>query len=212
MMKLTLKETMVLDEARKQDVAYTEKKAKNAIVKVTAELQGHDASVMSQLARRFDRLKVAIERMSEKRDELKGNLKERVTDLFNAEDAILTRVVDTASFSLTLAKQSTEKTPKTVVDWEGIAKELSALIPAELEERVKEVHAAYTKINIMDPPEPGFKVTNKAAKEAAKNVSVEESIADIWDKLKKAMSKLVKSVASWSVSYDKKLAKLKAQL
>lgn len=105
-----------ITEERQANVSYVEKKAKNAIVKVIAELSGHDASVFSQIARRFDRLKVAIEKMAEMRDKLNKDLKSRVSDLFDAEDEVLTRVVDTASFTVTLAKKSEKALDKKVID------------------------------------------------------------------------------------------------
>jgi hypothetical protein len=198
-----------LFEERKEDVVYVEKKAKNEINKVIAELKGHEASVMSLLARRFDRLNTAIKLMGKKRDDIKKDLKERVAELFNAEEEVLTRVVDTAAFTLTLNKVTKKAETKTVIDYESIAEKLCELIPDELQAKVDEIIAAYTKIDIMPIPEPGFKVTNKAAKEAADKVSVEEGFVDTLSKL---CSRLYKSITSWSKKFDKKLKKLEAQL
>jgi hypothetical protein len=206
-MKLSLKSFII--EERQSTVAYTEKKAKNAIVKVIAELKGHDASVMSQLARRFDRLKVAIEKMAEMRDGLNKDIKGRVADLFDAEDTVLTRVVDTASFTMTLSAQATEGKTKVVVDWESIAKELVKLVPDELQSKIDEIQEAYTKANIMDIPAPGLRVDNKAAKAAAKAVSIEEGVIDT---LKKLTSVFLKKISNWAWKFDKTLRKLEAEL
>lgn len=206
-MKRSLKTFII--EARQADVAYVEKKAKNAVVKVIAELKGHDASVLSQLARRFDRLKVAIEKMTETRDKLNSDIKGRVVDLFDAEDKVLTRVVDTAGFTMTLSAQATKGKDKVVVNWEEIAKELVKLVPDELQAKVDEIQAAYTKSSIMDIPSPGLRVDNKAAKAAAKAVSVEEGIID---SLKKLGLALKKRIDSWGKRYDKTMQGLQDRL
>lgn len=197
-------------EDRKADVIYTEKKARNIIEKVTAELKDHDASVMSKIARRFDRLNTAVKLMGEKKKELNKDLKVRVEDLFNAEDAFLTRVIDTASFTLTLAKVSKEPPgEKVVVDWKSIAEKLAELIPKELEAQAEEIRKAYTAVNIMDVPEPALRVVNKNAKAAADAVKLEEGIVD---KLSALISKSYNKIKNWSKSYDKKLQSLMATL
>ena len=126
MSKTTFKEVIVLSEARDPDLKYTEKVVKNKIDRIIVELSGNPSGVMSRLTSRYDRLDKAIKTMSVKRNEMNEQIKDTVTELFNAEDIVLTRVVETVSFTLTLSKlvKASEQNPKTVVDYESIAKDL----------------------------------------------------------------------------------------
>lgn len=207
MTKLTFRESMVLTEGRREDLTYTDKVVKNQIDRVTTVLSGNDSGAFTRLAARFDRLATAIERMAKKRDEIHGDLKTKVTELFNAEDVIYTRVVETAQFTMTLAKAPPPKPEdnKKVVNYEKIAEELAKLVSSDLEEQVKNIYEQYTSISIAKPKDPALRVVKK----------VDESITEgVVDKLKSIMAKgakFMKDIARWAVSYDKKLAALKQQ-
>ena len=199
-----------LSEVRQPGVRYTEIKAKNAVVKVIAELSEHEASVFSKIARRFDRLNTAIKKMSEMSKNLNADLKTRIKDLFDAEDMVLTKVVDTASFAATLAaiaKLDPNK-KKQVVDWKKIAEELAELIPDELQAQVEAITKKYTVDSIMDVKEPSLTITNKAAEKAARDKKLEEAI----DLIKKMAKAVLNHVSKWASSYDRKINRLKKQL
>lgn len=195
MKHLTFKEHLLLSEERKEGVKYTEKQVKNVVDRVTATLAGSDAANMTKLANRFaqidNRLKVLKEKHSELNDKIKGD----VGDYFNAEDAVLTRVAETAQFTLTLAKEI-KKADGQEVDYNSIIAALSALVSAELQPRIDEIIQKYTKVI--------------PAGEPIKKLSVKRKLEEgVLDKLKELGAKFLKSIMSWAGKYDTKLDALK---
>lgn len=207
MSKTTFKETLVLSEARRDDLHYTEKVVKNKIDRLIVELSGNESAAMTKLASRYERLDKAIKKMGEKKGELNDQLKDRVTDLFRAEDVVFTRVVETTSFSMTLSKlvKSADQDPKVVVNYEAIANALAKLIPDELQAKVDEITKMYTEISIAADKAPALRVKSKV------DESLNEGILDMIRGMATKVARWAKGMATWAVSYDKKLAALKAK-
>lgn len=197
---LSFKETVILNEARRSNLKYIEKKAGDSLDRVITTLEGTESATMSKLAGRFKRLEQAIKRMSTARDELKNKLKDDVAEYFNADEILLTRVVETVSFTLTLSKTPTIK-EKTVYDHEKIAEELTKLVEKGLEEKVKEIYETYKKVT---PAKLGTPTIDADAK-------ITEGISTYFSKFVDYMKKLTKSVTSWAVTYDKQLEALRKQ-
>lgn len=205
MEKMTFRETMILSEARKPDLVYKEKVVKNKVDRVIVELEGSQSGAMTRLASRYDRLEKAIKKMGEKRDELNAKIKEQVEELFAPEDVVLTRVVETVSFTMTLSKlvKSEEQEPKKVVKYDKIAEELAKLIPDELQAQVDAIIAKYTEISIAAEKSPALRVKSKV------DESLNEGIFDLFKSIGSKIAKWLKDTAKWAVSYDKKLDALK---
>ena len=205
MEKMTFKETMILAEARKPDLVYKEKVVKNKVDRVIVELEGSQSGAMTRLASRYDRLEKAIKKMGEKRDELNSKIKEQVEELFAPEDVVLTRVVETVSFTMTLSKlvKSEEQEPKKVVKYDKIAEELAKLIPDELQAQVDAIVAKYTEISIAAEKSPALRVKSKV------DESLNEGILDMLGSIAAKIGKWLKDTAKWASSYDKKLDALK---
>ena len=84
--------------------------------------------------------------LSEMRDSFNLDAKQHVLQYFNAEDEVLTRVVETASLTLTLSKRTVKVVdPHEEADMEGFYQELLILLP-ELEDKLKILRQKYTKI------------------------------------------------------------------
>lgn len=202
--KLTLKERLLIEEEtaerkRRSDLTYVEKKVKDQLDRVIVELNGNESGAITRLASRYDRLDKAIKVMGKKRDELNAKIKGEAEELFAAEDVVLTRVIETVSFTLTVSKKS--KVPdKVQVDYESIAAELAKLIPEELQAKVEEITAAYTKITPQADKSPALSVKAKVN---------EGLLADLGAGIVKIVRSLIKSVTSWALKYDRKLAALK---
>lgn len=205
MEKMTFRETMILSEARKPDLVYKEKVVKNKVDRVIVELEGSQSGAMTRLASRYDRLEKAIKKMGEKRDELNAKIKEQVEELFAPEDVVLTRVVETVSFTMTLSKlvKSEEQEPKKVVKYDKIAEELAKLIPDELQAQVDAIVAKYTEISIAAEKSPALRVKSKV------DESLNEGVFDLFKSIGSKIAKWLKDTAKWAVSYDKKLDALK---
>lgn len=195
----TFKEHLTLLEARsKSGVKYTEKQVKGALDKVTAVLSGTESASMTKLAKRYARLEASMKAMKEKHDELNQRLKDDVQGYFDAEDIVLTRVVETAQFTLTLAKEiQKEGTTTTEVDYKSIIAALTVLIPDELQSKVDMITEKYTQ-TITTP-----------AKAPIKRLSVSKEVVKE-GLLERAMS-FFKSIMSWASRFDSKLDRLKKQ-
>ena len=204
MEKLTLKERLLIEEAsedrkRRQDLTYIEKKVKNELDRVIVELKGNESGTLTRLASRYDRLDKAIKVMGQKRGELNAEIKEKVEDLFAAEDIVLTRVIETVSFTMTVSKKS-KVADKVAIDYESIATELAKLIPDDLQSKVDEIVKAYTTITPQPDKSPALSVKAKVT---------EGIIGDLAASVVSLIKRIVKSVASWAPKFDKKLDKLK---
>ena len=185
-----------LVEDRQKEWKYTEKRVKGALNKVTLELEGSDSGAMSRLMTRYKRLDRQWKLMEERRNEVNRQVKDVADRIFDAEDALATRVIETVSYTVMLTKATPasekEATPQT--DYESAFAELSRLVP-ELEEKAKEILAKYTELV---PP----KDTPSALKYTPK---LEEGVSDVvkgW--LSKAKT-FVKEFLGWGRTYDAKL-------
>ena len=193
MIHLTFKEHLTLLEARSENATYTEKQVKNVLDKVTATLSGNESGVMTKLAKRYARLEASMKAMKIKHEELNARLKGDVQGYFDAEDVVLTRVVETAQFTLTMAKEIKKTTPTTSVDYAAIAEALAELIPDELQSKIDEITAKYT--STIPPKDPVSKLS--VSKEIVKEGILERAAA------------FFKSILSWASRFDNKLDKLK---
>jgi len=200
---LSLREHMLFSEAvedrhRRTDLTYIEKKVKDQLDRVIVELNGSESGSLSRLASRYVRLDQAIKVMGKKKDELNAKIKGEVEDLFAAEDIVLTRVIDTVSFTMTVSKKS--KSPdKVQVDYESIAKELAKLIPEDLQSKVEEITDAYTKIIPQADKSPALSVKAKVT---------EGVVGDAINKITAIIGKLIKKVTAWATKFDVRLGAL----
>jgi hypothetical protein len=190
---LTFKEHLTLLEARKEGVKYTETQVKKVLDKVTATLSGNESASMTKLAKRYARLEVSMKAMKEKHTELNAQLKGDVQGYFDAEDVVLTRVVETAQFTLTMAKEKPKTEGTKEVDYEAVIAALSALVSEELQGRVDSIIEKYTKT--VPPKAPPQKLS--VSKEVVK-----EGILD-------RAASFLKSIMSWASRFDSKLEALK---
>ena len=179
----------ILNEARKKKVTYTETEIKGKLDRVTATLEGADSKSFSLLAKKYIALDDAIKEMTEQRAKLNSEIKDKVVELFNTEDEVMTRVVETVSFTVQVAKQSG---PGSTVDYANIIKDLIAMVP-DLQEKVEALTKTYTK-------------ATKARDPALRVDSLKEGLIS---NVIGAISKMANEFRTWMFSYDKKLATLK---
>lgn len=193
----------LVTEARNPKLKYTDKVVKDKLERVTVALESTDSAAMSRLAKRYVRLDASLKAMQEKRNEMNAHLKETVEGMFDAEDAVVTRVVETVSFSLVMAKEVAKDIPaSSKVDYEKLAGELAKLIPAELQDKVQELTKMYTKI-IPASTKPGVKSISVTP--------LEEGVGSTLKSLIKSLVNGVKQFTRWAIGYDKKLGALEAR-
>lgn len=199
----TFKTMCTLLEARRKDLNYTEKKAKDVVQSVTVQLKGAESAGMTKVARRYARLEASISALGAARDKMNKQLKEDLAEMFDAEDKVLTRVVATAQFTLTLNKEIQSTTKKKNVNFEKIADELAKLIPEELQPKIDEIIKLYTTYT--DPAAP-------VAKLSVSKEEIKEGVGDLVKRIIKKIASFVESITSWGVKYDAKLAALEHKL
>ena len=189
----------LITEARQPQWAYTEKRVKGALDKVTLALEGADSGAMTRLAKRYERLDKSAKLLKEKRDALNAAVKEVGDRVFDAEDTLATRIIETVSYTvmLTAAEKAEHKKPTAKIDFESAYAELAKLVP-ELTEQSDAIRAKYTE---MIPP----KDTPTGLRVKAK---VQEGLLDM---VKGMWTKFMASIGQWARSYDEKLAAIKAK-
>lgn len=132
-------------------------------------------------------------------DALNAEVKKEAIDLFDAQDEVMTRVVNTVSLGITISKKPEVKdTIKT--DWEQVAKGIMALTP-ELDDKIKELIEQFTTVKAGVPKDMSLRIDIK-----------EGIISDAFGKLLGKLKSFLNSIKSWGSSYDSKLEKLKSQL
>lgn len=196
-----------LNEVRQPDLTYTETKVKDVLKKVTLELTGANSAVATKLAKRYERLDRTAKMLKEKRDELNAKVKGVGDELFDAEDVLITRVIQTVSFTmmLTAAEKAEHKKATEKVDYESAFKALAALVP-DLQQQANALLKAYTEI----VPPKDTPTQLKVAARVKENL-IEGVMSDFMKKVKSVAANLMSSVKSWATGYDKELNALKKQ-
>lgn len=195
-----MKVTELINEARNPVLNYLEKKAKDIVVRVTVFLTGNESSAATRLAKRFVRLDQAMKQQIKLRDAANADAKKLFEELFDAEDEILTRVIETASVTMTLSKavRGKDKPNVITVDFEAAYRELAEMVLGLTEQKEKlnkKIEAILAKHTTSTPArDTPAKLTT--------DVKLDEGIMDT---LKKMVNTVVESIKNWATGYDKKL-------
>jgi hypothetical protein len=186
----------LLAEERQRDWKYTEKRVKDKLDKVILELDGSDSGAMSRLMTRYKRLDQQWKMMEERRNEVNRQVKEVADRVFDAEDALATRIIETVSYTvmLTKATPASEKKDTHKVDYESAFSELARLVP-ELEGKAKEILAKYTEVVKAKDTPSALKYTPK----------LDEGVLDTIKGWVSNVKTFVKEFLNWGKSYDAKL-------
>ncbi len=181
-------------EARQSgpNISYVLKETKGKVEKITAKLEANKSGVFTKLAKRYKEVDQQMLALQDERNEMNAKMKDELLEYFDAEDAVLTRIVETVSLTAQLAKQSQDSSKAD--DTEVIAKLLESATP-ELAEQIAQLRLQCQKIT--------------KAKSPAFTVKINEGVLDV---LKKTLLKFLNKVMSWATSYDRKLAKIKEML
>lgn len=182
------------------DVSYSSVETKGEITKVVAHLQSYQSGRYTKLGRNLHRVERLEARIKQIKEEAKGEAKELIADLFNAEDAARTRVVETVSFTFQLTKdpKATES-----VQYAKVLKELEDHLTPELVQVMESLKAKYSSTV---QKSPALSATDNKATEG---FDLNEGV---WDQMKAFFAKFVQQIQSWGKSYDAKLAALKASV
>lgn len=172
-----------LVEARIPDIEYHDD-AKSS----TAKLKSYNSQVYTKLAQKVQRIQQLESEIKALKEEVKTSAREDVADLFDAEDAVKTRVVETIQFILTLSK---DPAPTNTPKYKDILEALTNHLTPELIEVLEGLKKEMVTVTQKSPS-----LTVKPLKEA---------LGDVFAKIKTF-------VFRWAESYDQKLDALKAEL
>lgn len=161
--------------------------------KIIAKLKSYNSAVYTRLGNNLERISELDDELKKLRKETKDVFKEHLVDLFSAEDAAMTRVVDTVQFVFTLSK---DPKPTETYKYSAILEELSQELTPELLkvlENLKEKHKSVTQ------KAPSLRSERKD----------ESVIVEGLDALKDFFARFKEKILSWASSYDNKLDRLK---
>ena len=132
-----MRKLLNLMESRINDgsVQYTD-----AAGEVTASLVSHDSAIFTKLAQKMQKVEAMEAEVKQLKAEIKSGVKSDIMALFDASDAVSTRVIDTRSFILTLSKDpKATESPKYKDILEVLSKQLTPELLAVLEQLKKEM-------------------------------------------------------------------------
>lgn len=178
------------------------------IDRVVLTLQSKDSEIMTKLAMKYKKLDMIMHAITEQRNKMNEVVKQKMGELFDAEDVFRTRVIETVSATMTLAKKS-DPTPASVqvkIDYEKVSAEIMGLLEGELLVKAKTILSTYTSIERI-PEQPA---KSPALRVEPKESTVHEAINV--DTLKGWAHRFLAAVKQWGAQYDKKLAVIKTQI
>ncbi len=186
-----------LFEARIKGALYTTKEVKGKIEKVIAELKGQNSSSWTKITKQFVDLDNEIKKLQDSREKLNLEIKDKATDVFDLEDEVLTRVVETAQLTVTLSKK-VKKEAHPEVNADAVVDALAkADLPKELRKMVDACIKANTKmVAATETPE---RLTVKVNK-------VEESFS--MSSLIMHMKEFMSQLQHWILAFDHKYTKV----
>ena len=191
---MLIKELLNLTEARDEGYGvYTDIEVKKKVEKVLLSLKGAKASALTKLITEYEEVEKSLDALKEKREALNAQVKDRVATLFDAGDEVLTRMVETASITLTLSKLT--KSKKETVNYKAAVDHLILLMP-ELKEQMDELIEEHTEVEEKETPS---RLTSK----------LKEGIVD---SAIKSFKSLLSKVKAWARGFDKKLKTLEAEV
>lgn len=174
-----------LMEARNPELDYVDEPTKT-----TVNLKSYKSQVYTKLSQKVNRIAELESEIKQLKEEVKQSTREDIADLFDAEDAVRTRVVDTISFIMTLSKDpAATNTPKYKDILEALTNHLTPELITVLEGLKKEMVTVTQKA-------PSLKIQPKTVDEG---------------KTSSFFARIKNWVLNWGKKYDKTLNALKAQ-
>lgn len=188
-----LKKLMMICEARNPDFTYDESNADKVIV----QLQSYKSQSYTKLAQKIEKVKALEAEVKQLKLDIVQEGRENVNDLFDASDAVNTRVVETVSFIYKLTKDpKATEAPK----YKDILEALTLHLTPELIAVLTQLKA---KMVTVTQKQPALSLTDKNA--------VGESIGDMGRGIASAFRTFKAHVQRWAYNYDEYLAKLKLE-
>lgn len=203
-------------EARNPELKYSEEKTKGALTKVIVALEGNQSAQATKLAKRFARLKKSSDLIAAKTKEINEKLTAQALGYFDdAADAIATRVVNTATFAISVAKDTVPE-ERSEVDYKKLYEAITKLIDTELQPQVTALLEAHTRKWTPEPRKPALTVKPLVKEDEAVDEGIMSAASNKLANFVAAITDGLKAfktyISGWGKSYDMKLSELKKQL
>jgi hypothetical protein len=104
----SIRRDLTLMEDRRTDLDYKEKSVKGEVDRVTVEVSGNESGGLTRIGKRYVKIGQAIDKLNAQRKKINEEQTDGLLEYFDAEDEVLTRVVDTVSATFTLSKKTTK--------------------------------------------------------------------------------------------------------
>lgn len=191
-------------EINNPEISYTEKKKKKSgpeLDRIIAILTGMESGKFTRIANKYRQIDRLEKICKKKRDELNTAVKGKFQDLFDVQDEIYTRVIESVSLVATLAKKTEAKTEVEEFDDIGYTEELENLL-SKLGESMENLQRKYTKIvPIVDPESPSPKLS----------IKIKEDVEST-TKMVHWCHKYHQQVKTWLLSWDSQFNRLKQEI
>lgn len=161
--------------------------------KATISLKAKKSERYTKLAQKVETMRMLESQIKDLKEEVKQDTRELVVDLFEADDAARTRVVETVSVILTLSK---DPKPTESYKYAKILEELEQQMTPEL---IAVLESLRNKYRTVTQKAPSLKIEPR----------VDESIGG---QIKSFLAKFKASIYNWAKSYDAKLERIKQEL
>lgn len=192
----------LLEGTRKKEFDYEEvpvktkkgEPASNQIDKVILKLEGSNSASFTILAKNYKELKVQVNDLTEQLDAKRDALREKMEEIFDDKDDLTTRIVETCSLTLQLAKAVQPSTSETV-DYKKAYAELLAQLKDMVPDLADQVE------NLSEAAKKAATVV-KAVDGKKSAFTVKEGVMD---KAVSFFKKVHARFTSWLTRYDSKL-------
>lgn len=186
------------------EVSYSHEEKKGEINKVIATLKGYQSGRFTKLGRTLNRISWLSDKLDQLKEQAKQETREHIAELFHAEDAVRTRVIDTVGFIFTMTKDP--EASKTV-KYAKVLEELQEHLTPELKVVMEALVEKHSSITQKAPALIKAQDKSRMATEEGIDMDLNEGL---WDGIKSFISKFAAKIMNWTKSYDAKLDKLKA--
>lgn len=191
---------------RNKNIEYTDTQGPGDLEKVTAHLRGKDSEIYTKLLKKLDKLEKLEKEVSALKKEVKAETKQHIVELFDADDACRTRVVETVSVIMTLTKD-----PKPVEGYKygEILKELEDHLTPSLTKVLAEIRDRY-KTTTQRAPSLSYHGV------MPESTVVREGLLDgaslVFQRLAREFSQFKTLILAWGERYDRRLARVQDML
>jgi hypothetical protein len=187
----------------KYDATYAKSgKEAGVITKVTAVLTSYESGKYTRLAQNVQRLQELAVETLELENQVKQDARDTIADLFHAEDAAYTRVVETVSFILSITK---DNDPATTVKYAQVLDELQSHLTPELVKVLESIKEKFSTVQKPKPPSLKWSAKTKDQNNESATALAEAPM----EKMKMFFTRYLSKILAWGNAYDAKLEKLR---